>query len=146
MKPAEFLDKLDDDRVAAAIAEAEKITSGEIRVFVTERDLGNDDVFARATARFEKLGMTKTRERNAVLLYFAPHAQKFAIIGDQGIHEKCGQPFWEEVASEMRRRLREDHFTGAVEGAVKKVGEVLARHFPSKPDDQNELPNTVERD
>src|SRR6478609_9167300 len=102
MEPSDFLQKLDDNRVAEAIEEAESMTSGEIRVFVTERDLGQDDVLSRAKARFEKLGMTKTRERNAVLLYFAPLAQKFAIIGDQGIHEKCGQPFWDEVAAEMR--------------------------------------------
>lgn len=146
MKPDEFLHKLDDHRVAEAIAEAEGITSGEIRVFVSERDLGKDDVLARATARFEKLGMTKTRERNAVLLYFAPVAQKFAIIGDRGIHERCGQPFWDEVAAELHTQLRENHFTEAVEGAVKKVGEVLARHFPRRPDDQNELPNVVERE
>lgn len=146
MKPADFLNKLDDHRVAEAIAAAEGITSGEIRVFVTERDLGHDDVLTRAKARFEKLGMTQTRERNAVLLYFAPVAQKFAIIGDRGIHEKCGQPFWEEVAAEMHTLLHENHFTEAVVGAVKKVGEVLARHFPRRPDDQNELPNVVERE
>src|SRR5688572_19209746 len=101
MKPDEFLHKLDDHRVAATIAKAEELSSGEIRVFISERDLGHEEVITRATARFEKLGMTKTRERNAVLLYFAPIAQKFAIIGDRGIHEKCGQPFWDEVAAEM---------------------------------------------
>lgn len=146
MKPDEFLHKLDDHRVAEAIAEAEKLTSGEIRAFISERDLGQDDVFTRATARFEKLGMTKTRERNAVLLYFVPIAQKFAIIGDRGIHEICGQAFWDEVAAEMHKRLHEEHFTGAVVCAVQKVGEVLARHFPRRPDDQNELPNTVARE
>jgi uncharacterized membrane protein len=146
MKPAEFLQKLDDDRVAQAIADAEGVTSGEIRVFVTERDLGKDDVLTRATARFEKLGMTKTRERNAVLLYFAPLAQKYAIIGDRGIHEQCGQPFWDEVAAEMGRLLKNEQFTEAVVGAVKKVGDVLARHFPRRADDQNELPNKVERE
>lgn len=145
MKTKDFLYQLDEPHVVKTIAAAELQTSGEIRVFISEREV-NDDVIPRATARFQKLGMAATRDRNAVLLYFAPKSQKFAIIGDTGIHEKCGQAFWEEVAAEMRRTLREEKFTAAVAAAVQKVGEVLARHFPARPDDQNELPNRVERD
>jgi uncharacterized membrane protein len=89
--------------------------------------------------------MTATRDRNAVLLYFVPKSQKFAIIGDTGVHEKCGQAFWDEVAAEMHRLLREHKFTDAVIGTVQKVGAVLARHFPFRGDDTNELPNRVER-
>jgi uncharacterized membrane protein len=143
MKTNDFLQQLDDDAIAAAIAAAERTTSGEIRVWVSQRM--PDDVVARAAWRFEQLGMQKTRDRNAVLLYFAPKAQKFAVIGDQAIHEKCGQPFWEEVAVEIRMQLRDAKFTQAVVGAVTKVGEVLARHFPRRDDDANELPNRVER-
>jgi uncharacterized membrane protein len=144
MKTQDFLHHLDEPHVVKAIADAEARTSGEIRVFITEREV-EGDVIPRATARFEKLGMTATRDRNAVLLYFAPKSQKYAIIGDTGIHEKCGQAFWEEVAAEMHRLLKEEKFTDAVVAAVEKVGEVLARHFPVRPDDKNELPNRVER-
>jgi uncharacterized membrane protein len=145
MKTQDFLHQLDDPRVVKAIADGELQTSGEIRVFVTDREV-EGDVIPRATARFEKLGMTATHERNGVLLYFAPKSQKYAIIGDRGIHEKCGQAFWDEVAAEMRRLLKEEKFTDALVGAVEKVGEVLARHFPRRHDDQNELPDRVERD
>jgi uncharacterized membrane protein len=89
--------------------------------------------------------MHATRERNGVLLYFAPLTQKFAVIGDTGIHAKCGQSFWDEVAADIRVHLREQHFTDAVVSAVRKVGQLLAQHFPSRPDDQNELPDTIER-
>jgi uncharacterized membrane protein len=144
MQTRAFLQQLDDDAIAAAIAAAERTTSGEIRVWVSQQT--PDDVVARAARRFEQLGMQKTRDRNAVLLYFAPRAQKFAVIGDQAIHEKCGQPFWDEVAAEIRAQLRDAKFTPAVVGAVAKVGAVLARHFPRRDDDTNELPNRVERD
>ena len=145
MKTDEFLSQLDEAKIEAAIAEAEARTSGEIRVWVSHKTIA--DAVERAALRFEKLGMRKTRERNAVLLYFAPLSQKFAVIGDSAIHAKCGQPFWEEVAAEIREQLRAQHFTEAVVGAVRKVGDVLARHFPHRgDDDRDELPNTIVRD
>ena len=144
MKPKAFLQALDDQQIVAAIAAAEAKTSGEIRVYVSERDV--EEVIPRAARRFEKLGMHQTRERNAVLLFFAPRAQKFAVIGDTGIHEKCGQAFWEEVAAEMRELLKRHEFTAAVVAGVAKVGEVLARHFPRASDDRDELSNEVLRD
>ena len=146
MKPREFLQQLDEAEVSRAIQAAERKTSGEIRVFVTSRDLGADRVVDRAAARFEKLGMTATRDRNAVLLYFVPRARQFAIVGDKGIHEKCSETFWSEVASGIREKLREGRFTEAVVDGIEKAGEVLASHFPRQPDDRNELPNEVERD
>jgi uncharacterized membrane protein len=108
--------------------------------------LGADRVIDRAAARFEKLGMTATRDRNAVLLYFVPRAHRFAIVGDKGIHEKCGDAFWRDVASAIGEKLKEGHFTEAVVDAIGKAADVLARYFPRRPDDLNELPNEVERD
>ena len=146
MKPREFLQKLDDAKVVAAIQAAENSTSGEIRVFVTNRTVGPAEAVDRATVRFKKLGMTNTRDRNAILLYFAPRARQFAVVGDKHIHEKCGHAFWNEVAARTCAALRRGEFTGAVLGAVEMAGEVLARHFPRLPDDRNELPNDVDRD
>jgi uncharacterized membrane protein len=145
MKPEEFTAQLDDAAVIAEIDAAERKSSGEIRVYVSsEKKI--DDPIVQATARFQKLGMHRTKERNGVLLYFAPVVQKFAVIGDTGIHQKCGQGFWEEVAAEISMGLREKKFTPAVVGAVRKVGEVLARHFPRESGDRNELSNEIARD
>lgn len=144
MKAREFLAQLDEPKIVAAIADAEKGTSGEIRVFVSQREV--DDVVPRAQRRFEKLGMTRTALRNGVLLYFAPRSRKFAVVGDLAIHEKCGPVFWEEVSAEVRERLRTEHFTEAVIHGVRKVGEVLARHFPPLAGDRDELSNEIARD
>ena len=134
----------DSDRIVAAIAAAEKTTSGEIRVHVTRRK--PDDIDARARLRFEKLGMTRTKGRNGVLVYVAPRARKFRVIGDTAIHEKVGDAFWLAVAAEMEARFRKGEFTEGVIAAVAKVGEVLAAHFPPLPGDVNELPDSIDRD
>jgi uncharacterized membrane protein len=138
-----FLSRLDEARIVAAIRDAESRTTGEIRVFVTHR--AAPDPIARATRRFEKLGMTETWERNAVLLYFAPANRKFAVIGDRGIHEKCGASFWEETVAQIGAQLRTEHFTDAIVLGVRQVGDLLARHFPG-PGGSNELPDEVQRD
>jgi uncharacterized membrane protein len=142
MNPNDFLHRLDESAVIAAIEAAERLTSGEIRVYVSKNEV--TDSLERAAYRFKFLEMHNTRERNGVLIYFAPRSQKFAVIGDIGIHAKCGQSFWDEVAASIRTNLREQHFTEAVILAVRKVGELLAQHFPPRPDDQNELPNSIE--
>jgi uncharacterized membrane protein len=144
MKPKEFIARLDDAKVMAAIADAERKSSGEIRVYVANTKVA--DALAAADAQFVKLGMNKTRERNGALLYFAPVSQQFAVVGDKGIHERCGQDFWQEIAAEISQHLKAGEFTEAVVDAVNKIGAVLAKHFPRSPDDRNELPNQVARD
>ncbi len=141
MKTDSFIHNLDETRIVAEIGRAESGTSGEIRVFISPRQI--DDPLHDAARQFEKLVMTKTRHRNGVLLYFAPVSQKFAIIGDTGIHERCGQPFWTEVVEHMRPLLKAGDFTAAVIGAIRRAGEILARHFPASPGDGNELPDAI---
>jgi uncharacterized membrane protein len=143
MKPTQFIDQLDDDQIVAAIVAAERKTSGEIRLYVSHRQ--REDALAAAKARFEKLGMTRTRHRNAVLIYFAPLTHKFAIWGDVGVDKKCGEEFWREIAARMTPLLKSGRFTEAAVLAVQNVGEVLARHFPREPGDKNELPDDVSR-
>lgn len=143
MKTREFINHLDDAKVLAAIEAAEAKSSGEVRVFVSNEQM--EDVIAAAQAEFVALGMANTQKRNGVLLYFAPKTQKFAVIGDEGIHAKCGQPFWDDIRAVMTERLKAGQFTDAVVLAVEKVAAALAQHFPREPGDINELPNQVAR-
>ena len=141
MRTKEFLGKLEHDRIARAIATAEAKTSGEIRVFIQRGNV--PDAVSDARDQFERLGMTRTRERNAVLIFVAPRAQKFAVIGDRGVYEKCGQPFWEALTQAMRPHFQAQNFTDAIVHAVREAGQLLGQHFPRRPDDRNELPDTV---
>lgn len=141
---ASFFSQLDSDRIVSAIGDAERKSSGEIRVHVTQRK--PDDLEARARRRFELLGMTKTAERNGVLIYIAPSTRQFQILGDSGIHEKCGPDFWKEVAAGMEESFRRGEFTEGIVRGVSQVGEVLARHFPRTPGDKDELPNVIDEE
>ncbi|HEY3171595.1 MAG TPA: TPM domain-containing protein [Thermoanaerobaculia bacterium] len=139
-----FFSKLDSDRIVAAIADAERRSSTEIRVHVTHRK--PKDIEERARRRFDLLGMTKTAERNGVVFYIAPAVRRFQILGDSGIHEKCGDDFWKEVAAEMEESFRRGDFTEGILRGIEKVGEVLARHFPRSAHDKDELPNKIDEE
>ncbi|MBA2433615.1 MAG: TPM domain-containing protein [Verrucomicrobiota bacterium] len=142
MRTKSFLEKLEHRRIAGAIRAAEANTSGEIRVFIQHGDVSNP--VAAARAQFTRLGMTATRDRNAVLLFVAPRSQKFAVIGDEGIHRRCGAEFWQKLVETMREEFRVEHFTDALVQGIAKAGELLSEHFPRRPDDKNELPDNVE--
>ena len=143
MKAKEFVEALDEKVIVGAIADTEKRTSGEIRVFVSE-SLVEDPVKA-AEKQFVTLGMTATKRRNGVLIYFAPKSQKYAVLGDTAVHARCGQDFWQHITEEMTPLMKEAKFTEAILLAVREVGTVLAREFPWEPGDKDELPNRIAR-
>jgi uncharacterized membrane protein len=90
--------------------------------------------------------MTKTRHRNGVLVFVAPRARKFAVIGDTGVHQRCGDGFWLALAAEMTGHFKQSDFSAGIIHAIQKAGELLAAHFPPQPGDGNELPDEIERD
>lgn len=142
MRTREFLTRLEHDRIVDAIREAESKTSGEIRVLIQRGKLKSDPLLA-AQKKFHRLGMHKTRERNAVLIFVAPRAHKFAVVGDEATHEKCGDEFWQRIVERMRAHFQMETFSAALIEAVQEIGSVLARHFPKGSTDKNELPNDV---
>ena len=134
--------KIDHSRLIAAIERAEKGTSGEIRVAIARRKA--KDPIAVARHHFERLAMHRTADRNGVLILIAPRSRNFAIIGDAGVHEKCGDVFWREVADAMAGYFKRSEFeTGIIHG-IERAGALLGDHFPVRPGDRNELPNDVE--
>ena len=138
MRTKEFLSRLDHARIVAAIAAAEANTSGEIRLFIQRGDIAGEPL-AFAEKKFIELGMQKTDERNAILILVAPRSQKFAVVGDEGVHPKCGAEFWQQMVEAMREHFRREEFTDALVEAIETAGQLLARHFPRKHDDRNEL-------
>lgn len=142
MRTREFLNRLEHDRIIQAIRDTESKTSGEIRVLIQRGKLKSDP-FVAAQRKFHRLGMHKTRDRNGVLIFVAPRVHKFAVVGDNAIHEKCGDEFWQHIVDKMRTRFQSERFSDALVEALKEIGTVLARHFPKTSADTNELPDDV---
>jgi uncharacterized membrane protein len=136
-------ERFDDEKIVAAIRDAELRTSGEIRVYISDATI--EDPVTAAQQHFLRMGMTSTRERNGVLIFVAPNSKKFAVIGDQAVHDKCGDAFWTKLTEEMTPMFASSSPTDAIVHAVKTAGGLLAEHFPRAADDKNELSDEVER-
>ena len=134
---------IDVHRVEEAVRAAERRTSGEVRVAVA-RFYFWGDVRGAAERAFARLHMERTRERNGVLIFIAPWRRRFAVLGDDGIHQKVPPTFWQEIADAMAADLRRGDLTTGIVRGVTAVGEKLATAFPYDPArDRNELPDSV---
>ena len=128
--------------IKQAVVDAEKQTSGEIRVHIENHCRG--DVLDRATHVFSKLEMHKTELRNGVLFYLAVKDHKFAILGDAGINQKVSDNFWDQIKEDMASRFKERKFAEGLEHGIQAAGEQLKSHFPYQQDtDINELPDDI---
>lgn len=145
--PRKFFSEDEQRRLREAIAAAEARTSGEIRLHV-ERDVpkkapANGDAYLRAREVFADLGMHATAERNGVLIYLATRGQKFAVLGDEQLHQRVGGEFWPGIRDLMASHFREDRFLEGMTTGIALIGERLREHFPHRDDDVNELPDDI---
>ena len=137
-----LLSRAEQRDVVDAIAKAEARTSGEIKVHVETRCRGGN-ALARAAELVKKLGLTKAKHRNGVLLYVAVGDRKFAVIGDQAVHDRATQALWDEVARGLGDAFRKGAYREGLVDAVRRVGDVLAAHFPPTPDDSHPVSNEI---
>lgn len=139
----------DFDAIARAISDAESRTSAEIRVHLDRRVphgrfWTKGHPLKRAQAVFTRMGMHRTRERNGVLIYLSVEDRKLAVIGDEAIHARVGDAYWERVRDLMVEDLRGRSPRDGVIKAVQDLGNVLQEHFPRRGDKPNELSNEVD--
>jgi uncharacterized membrane protein len=142
-KTEDFLSKADEQEIVQAIVEAEKNTSGEIRVHIEEHS--EKSPLDRAQEVFFELNMNETQDRNGVLFYICVSDKKFAIIGDKGINDAVESDFWDGTKDIVIANFKEGNFKkGLVEGIL-KAGQRLKHYFSYQSDDTNELSNEISR-
>jgi len=143
MSRRKLIKKLDVDKIREAIVAAEKRTSGEIRVSVAPYFWGR--VRPVAERAFRRLGMENTKQRNGILFFIVPARRRFVVLGDEGIHAKMGQDFWDKIAGAMADRFHEGEFSAGLIGGIEAAAEGLAAHFPyDAATDVNELPDDID--
>jgi Predicted membrane protein len=141
MKASSFFTKEQQAHIREAITEAEKETSGEIRVHIETHLSG--DILDRASWIFKRIGMHQTKERNGVLFYLAVRNRKFAIIGDAGINAKVSEGFWDKIKGIMEDDFREKKFTEGLAKGILMAGNQLREQFPHLATDVNELSDEI---
>lgn len=139
----EFLSDTGEKLIIEAIQNAEKLTSGEIRVHLENRtDL---PCYERAKEVFLLLHMDETVEKNGVLFYVAVENKEFAILGDKGIDEVVPDDFWDSIKNNICNEFAKGNRIEGLISGIKEAGEKLQQYFPSVDPDKNELSNEVSR-
>lgn len=141
MSPEKYFTQEQKNAMISAIQQAEKDTSGEIRIHIENQT--KKEVLDRATEVFAELKMHKTALRNGVLIYVAVEDKKLAILGDAGINAKVPGDFWDEIKNHMVEKFKAGQVCEGICEAVLKAGQVLKTDFPCQEDDVNELPDEI---
>ena len=138
-----FFSKEENELIVQAIRDAEKQTSGEVRVFV-ESKCRFIDPLDRALEIFAELKMQNTAQRNAVLVYVAIKDRQLAVYGDIGIHQKTGDDYWKAAVNNMVSHFNKENYADGIANCVTMIGKALQEHFPYDKDlDKNELPDEI---
>lgn len=135
----------EQQRIIEAIRQAEKATSGEIRVHV-EPQCSTGDPVERAIEVFARLGMHQTKQQNGVLFYLAHADRKFAVVGDKGINARVPADFWETTKDLLRHHFAAGEYAKGLSQGIERAGEQLKHYFPYAKDDTNELADDISFD
>lgn len=142
-KKKEFFSKEEQQQMIEAIRKAERMTSGEVRLFVESR-CSYMDAVDRAAELFFRLEMDETDDHNAVLVYVAMDDRQLAVVGDAGIHQKVGNEYWNEEVQKMISNFNQHNYAAGLVEIISDIGQALTKHFPFNNDtDKNELPDDL---
>lgn len=131
-----------EQQIVQAIQEAERNTSGEIRVHIENVCKGSE--LDRAVEVFADLHMHQTKFRNGVLFYIALESHHFAVIGDGGINAVVPDNFWDEVKNVVLTEFKAGRYVDGLSKGVHLAGQQLKTFFPyDQKGDTNELNDDI---
>ena len=67
--------------------------------------------------------------------------RRIEILADRGISAKVGQHEWDAVCRRMEGAFRARRFEQGVLEGIREITALLARHFPARGDNPDELPD-----
>lgn len=130
--------------IEAAIRSSESQHQGEIR-FAIEGALHPLEIWrgvtaaARAKRVFAELDVWDTADNNGVLIYVLAADRAVEIVADRGFAGRVDAAEWSAACRAMETEFSQGrHGEGAVAG-IAAVGRIIARHFPPRDRNPNEL-------
>jgi uncharacterized membrane protein len=134
------------DAICREVSAQEKLHRGEVQFIVEAelttaqlwRGLGSRD---RARELFAQYGAWNTEENTGILIYICLADRRVEIVADRGITALVAESGWREICATMERLFRERRFEEGGIAGVRAVSDILARHFPSREQNPNELPD-----
>lgn len=116
---------------------------GWLRRLLTTSAQMESEVERAADRMFFQRNLGRTRERTGVLIYVSLFERMVRLVGDQAIAERLGDEDFFEVRDAILAGLRGKSLADGLVAGIRLCGEKLARHFPRRPDDRDELANDL---
>lgn len=110
---------------------------------LTPRGLRRDRVHHAAMMQFRARGLTATQGRTGVLLYLDEAEHVAEVIADEAVFTRVAADDWAETIAALIAGIKSGHAADGLVTAIERAGAVLATHLPPRPDDVNELPDTL---
>lgn len=114
-----------------------------LRMLVTPRATKARRVRRRAILLFRTAAEARTTGRTGVLLYLSLDEHRAELVADRAINEKVAPEVWGDAMAALIAAIRDGRPGEGLAEAVRRVGLVLAEHFPRADDDINELPDRL---
>ncbi|HPF15522.1 MAG TPA: hypothetical protein PLJ12_14760, partial [Planctomycetota bacterium] len=96
----------------------------------------------QALQEFHQLELYGAPHRAGLLIFVSLLEHRVVVLADEGIHGKVDPDIWIDVHQSILERIRADRLGEGLVDGVRRVGAILAEHFPSE-GGANHLPNVV---
>jgi len=114
-----------------------------LRLPLVPRGEMREEVEHRALEAFQRHRVRTTAGGTGVLIYVSLYERMVRVVGDDAIAAKLTSQDWQAVCDLVVAGMKTGRATEGLEAGIRKAGELLSRHFPIRPDDVDELPNTL---
>lgn len=103
-------------------------------------------VYERAVRAFYQHELYRTRDRTGILVFVSLLERRVQILADSGINARVVPGTWDSVVAIIVESIRKGDLCRGLCEAVGRCGEILAKEFPRKVDDTDELDNRLRLD
>ena len=100
-------------------------------------------VLIAAHQAFDSLHAHKTAGGTGVVIYLSLFEHRVCVWADRAISAKIPETEWKDITESLVRSLRDGKPRDGMIDAIRRCGDVLAKHFPIHASDVNELPNEL---
>ena len=115
-----------------------------VRRALLPRDGVDQRLGERARRAFAEYGLAETRARSGVLILVTTLERRVIVLGDQGIDDVLDpDESWQQVVALAVEGLHDGRAVAGLDAALRRAGEILTRHFPTRTPRMDQLPNTI---
>lgn len=110
---------------------------------IIPKSIKDEKVREKAQLSFMNYEVGKTRDRTGILIFISKLERRVEILADVGISAVYPHDSWQKQVDRIISGIKNKQFADELEKVILDLGQVLAKNFPIKDDNTNELPNKI---